>query len=469
MFGAALAAFLFIAGVFSRKARLVVAGILILSAIAGFWRFDIAWERVQSAQTAGITGKSVAVDGIVASDPVFGDLNQQLVVETAGIAGKIMVVTRRYPEYAYGDRIKFNTILEMPQNTSDFDYRNYLAKDGVYFAARYPEIESISHDNGNPVYALLLNIKHALKDSLGKSLPSPHNTLLAAILLGDQSGLASCSTKEIEADPDCAKLKEKLNISGLRHLAAVSGTHVSIVGQILVPIFIALGMWRGKARRLTLMIMWLFVAMIGLPASAVRAGIMGSLLIGAQMIGRPGDALHAITVAAAAMVLQNPLILRFDIGFQLSFLAVLGMVFFAWPVENKIKRILPKPQFVAQALAIALAAQILTLPVLVYNFGYVSPYSLLANVLVEPIVPFVTVYGFVLAIAGMVHPAIGWFLFFPMWLLLSYLLAVANFFSSLPGAVLNVKINFVWFLISYAILAFFAWRVSERQKMENLI
>ena len=122
-----------------------------------------------------------------------------------------------------------------------------MAKDGIYSMARFPEIKLISPNNGNPVMAGLFWAKHRLKEGIGRSLPAPQNSLLIAILLGDQSGLSSCSAKELEADPDCAKLKEKLNIAGLRHLAAVSGTHITIMAAIIVPLLVALGWWRQKA------------------------------------------------------------------------------------------------------------------------------------------------------------------------------------------------------------------------------
>ena len=205
--------------------------------------------------------------------------------------------------------------------------------------------------------------------------------------------------------------------------------------------------------------------MIGLPASAVRAGVMGSLMILAQIIGRPADILRIVAIAAAFMVWQNPLVFRFDIGFQLSFLAVLGMACFARPIEERLKFVPANPEFLRQGLAVTLAAQIFTLPVLVYNFGYVSPYAPISNLLVEPFVPFITIYGFILAIAAAVSFVLGWLLFFPLWLALSYLLVVAGFFSGLPGAAVNLKISFVWLALSYIGLAALSWRIKKNEKM----
>ena len=448
---AAVAVFLFFAGLAAKNHKIAVAGILAAGFVLGFWRFDAAWQKTVDNDLAKLNGQTVEVAGTVVRDPVLKDSSQQIILRPDGIEGNIMVLARRYPEYVYGDKIRFIARLEAPQNFSDFDYKNYLAKDGIYAMARWPEIEPVSENNGNPIYAGLLRIKHHLKRGAGESLPAPQNLLLIAILLGDQSGLGE-------------ELKEKLNVSGLRHLSAVSGAHVAIMAQVIVPFLIALGWWRQRALWATIVFVWLFVAMIGLPASAVRAAVMGSLAMFAKIIGRPGDTLRIIAIAATAMVWQNPLILRFDIGFQLSFLAVLGMVFFARPIEKKIGFV--RPKFARQALSVALAAQIFTLPLVVYNFGYVSSYGLIANVLVEPLVSFITIYGFVLAICGAISPVLGWILFFPIWLALSYLLAVNDFFAGLPGAKMEFEVGFFWLALACAVLAAAAHRIREREKEE---
>lgn len=463
---AAGAVFLFFGGLMAKNHKIAVAGILAAAFVLGFWQFDVAWQKTVNNDLAKLNGQTAKIEGIIVNDPILGDSSQQIVLRPDEMEGKILLIADRYPEYRYGDKIQFIAELEAPLPFDGFDYKNYLAKDGVYSMARYPEIELISENNGNLIYSGLLWVKHELKRGVGQSLPAPQNSLLVAILLGDQSGLAGCSTKEIEIDPDCAKLKEELNISGLRHLSAVSGAHVAIMAAIIAPFLIGLGWWRQKALWATMVFVWLFIAMIGLPASAVRAGVMGSLVLLAQIIGRPSDTLRIVVIAAAAMVLQNPMILRFDVGFQLSFLAVLGMIFFARPVEKKLKFIPKKPEFVRPALAVAISAQIFTLPILVYSFGYVSAYGLFANVLVEPVVPFVTIYGFVLAIASAVSLAMGWLLFFPMWLALSYLLAITEFFAALPGAKLNFGINFFWLALSYVILGVIAYRVQEAEKLD---
>jgi competence protein ComEC len=177
--------------------------------------------------------------------------------------------------------------------------------------------------------------------------------------------------------------------------------------------------------------------------------------------------LRVITIAAAAMVWQNPMILRFDIGFQLSFMAVAGMAYFSMPIQLRLDKFI-RYDFINSALATSLAAQIFTLPILIYNFGYISTYSLIANVLVEPIVSFMTIFGFIMAIAGAINSALGWLLAVPLWLANSYLLSVADIFSGLPGAKLVYRIDFIWFLTAYAVLGAVVWKINERNKLRFL-
>jgi len=153
---AAAAVFLFFAGLAAKNHKIAVAGILSAAFVLGFWRFDAAWQKTVDNGLTKLNGQTVEVAGTVVRDPVLKDSSQQIILRPDGIEGNIMVLARRYPEYVYGDKIRFIARLEAPQNFSDFDYKNYLAKDGIYAMARWPEIELVSENNGNPIYAELL-------------------------------------------------------------------------------------------------------------------------------------------------------------------------------------------------------------------------------------------------------------------------------------------------------------------------
>lgn len=470
------AAFLVIGvGFLTRKAVIFLFALFLIFLLFGFWRFDVVWDKAHNNELARLSQNNAAgtFSAIVADDPVFGAAGQQITVQPQGTRGKILVTAGLYPEYQYGDLLRISGTLQAPESFNGFDYPNYLAKSGIYSTMRQPEIVKISAGKGNLIITWLFFAKHKLEQGIEQSMPSPQDNLLEAILLGDQTKLSGCSAKEsqaaAEARDKCAKLKEQFNIAGLRHLAAVSGEHVTIMTGVLMALLLGLGLWRGQAFWFTLAFIWLFIAMIGLPASAVRAGIMGSLMLLAQKIGRPAEAFRVVVIAATLMILQNPLLLRFDAGFQLSFLAVAGMVFLAKPIEARLN-FLPKTPWldIRGALSATMSALALTLPIQLYSFGYISTYAVFANLLAAPVVPFITIFGFVVALIGAASVWLAWFMMFPLWLALSYLLLVARFFTNLPNSSFQAQVPFWPIAIIYLAAGFLIYRLKEKDRLNFL-
>ena len=197
----------------------------------------------------------------------------------------------------------------------DFNYQEFLAKDGIYSVLFFPVIAKTEQNKGNMVYAAILQGKQRLRAVLAHNLSPPEESILAAMLLGDKSKLS-------------VQLKEKLNLVGLRHITAISGMHVAILVAILTSLLLGIGVYRRFALLAVLLFIILFVVMTGLQPSAVRAGIMGGMFVVGQLLGRGSVSLRALVIVAAGMLLINPMLLTKDVGFQLSFLAVLGIILF---------------------------------------------------------------------------------------------------------------------------------------------
>ena len=279
----------------------------------------------------------------------------------------------------------------------------------------YPDINLISKNCGDLIYSHILILKNKLRENIGKNLTLNEGAILGAIMLGDQ--------KKISYD-----LKEKLNKTGLRHIVAVSGMHIAILTSLLMTFLIGLGFWRGQAFYLTILFIFLYILMIGIPASALRAAIMGFLFLLAQKIGRLSMSSRAVIFAAALMCLFNPFLLRFDIGFQLSFLAVLGIIYLSPIFQSWFKKIPNLFQF-RDILAMTLSAQIFTLPILIYNFGYFSSKGLITNILIVPFLPYIMGLGFLFSLMGIIYQPFGWLLSLPANILLIYVIKVINFFA----------------------------------------
>jgi len=264
-------------------------------------------------------------------------------------------------------------------------------------------------------------------------------------------------------------LKEKLNVAGVRHITAVSGMHVVIVTTALMSLLIMVGLYRGQAFYGALFIMILFVLMTGLQPSAMRAGIMTGLLLLGQKLGRHSMSSRAIVAAAAVMLFLNPVLLFDDAGFQLSFAAVLGIVYAVPLLMHWLKRI-PGDSIIGvktfkMIVAMTMAAYLFTLPLLVYNFGRISLAAPLTNTLVVPLVYWIMLLGFVFVLAGVLWYPLGWLCMVPVWLLLAYVVQVITVFADVPFAAVAVEhVHWLWLGGFYVVLGVGTWWLRKRTR-----
>ena len=181
----------------------------------------------------------------------------------------------------------------------------------------------------------------------------------------------------------------------------------------------------------------LFTLIAGAGASVVRAAIMGGLLILAKREGRLYSIANAIVLAGAVMLFFNPYLLRYDAGFQLSFLATFGLVYLAPYLEKRFTR-LPEFLSIRSNSAATLSAQIMTLPIILFDFGRLSLIAPLANVLILPVVPLTMLFGFLAGAVGWVSLSAASILALPAWFLLSYQIWIVKILSALPFAAISL-------------------------------
>ena len=432
----------------------MVIGFCLIFLVTGIWRHQATELKITNSELRSYNDleKNITLKGQVIGEPDIRANNIKLTIRPENIDGKILVTANRYPEYQYGDKLKITGKLETPQDFGEFSYQNYLKKDGIYSVMSWPEIELIEKNQGNFIYAKILNFKNKLRESIYQNLSPPQSSILGAVILGDK--------RKISED-----LKQKLNISGVRHITAISGMHIMILSGILMYLGIALGLYRGQAFYFAITLLLLFIIMAGAPASAIRAGIMGGLFLLAQKVGRLKSASRVIVFAAAVMLAFNPLLLKLDVGFQLSFLAVMGIIYLMPIFQYYFLKRFPI-KFLGGLLSMTLAAQVFTLPILIYNFGYMSLIAPITNILIVPFLPFIMISGFIFGLSGMILQPLGWVLSWPSWLLLTYLVKVIDFFSQVPKA--NFAISWIWLMVFYLILGYFIWRLQEKQKLKFL-
>jgi len=451
-----------------RYEKLMFFGFCIIILVLGIWRHQSSLLKIKNSSIKNFLEEKIAIIGIVDKEPEIREKIARLEIKIEKIKkinnpaeksspelGKVLVTTIKYPEYKYGDKLVIQGILKTPNILEGFNYKDYLAKDEIFSVMDFPEIEKAKGNFGNPFLEVIFSFKNKLKESLNRALPRPESAILEALLFGEEQNFSE-------------DLKGKFNLTGTRHLAAVSGMNITIVSAILVSFLLLLGFWRQQAFYFTIIILISYILMVGAPASALRAGIMAILFLTAQHFGRLSNASRLIVFAATIILIFNPLLLKLDIGFQLSFLAIMGLIYLQ-PIFSELFKKIPDIFQFKSSLVTTLAAQIFVFPILIYNFGQISLISPLANILILPIIPFVTIFGFIFSFVGIFSQSLGQILSWPVYVMINYLLKVIDYFSKISWSSLIFKnIHWIFILISYLILSFIIWRIQEKQKLKFL-
>ena len=389
---------------FKKSFKYLIFGLCILILCAGVLSYKLKVKKMENL----LKEEEIEFTGVITEEPDIRVNKVNLIVKNKEI-GKVLVISDLPNKFDYGNKVKVKGKIKIPNVYPHFNYRGYLAKDGIYYVMYYPKIILLEEDKGNFIYKEILCFKDKLRKSIQKFISSPYNLILGAIILGDKKRIPQ-------------EWKNKLNITGLRHITAISGMHIIILSEILMLVLIWIGLYRGQAFYFTVIFIFLFIIMVGLPTSGIRAGIMGFLLLFAQKIGRLRSATRALVFSGAIMLGFNPLLLKYDIGFQLSFLAVLGIIYLAPPLSVLFRKI-PNFRFfpLRNIISITLSAQIFTLPVLIYHFGYISYISIISNILIVPILPYIMGFGIAFSLFGIISNFLGWLISFPCWVLLVYM------------------------------------------------
>src|SRR3989338_333977 len=401
-------------------------GFLILS---GILRYQISLPMTDESKIWFYNNSKVSFTGVIIEPPDVRINQQKLVAESKNlifnskkltVSGRVLININLYPPYQYGDLLEINCALKKPGKINEFAYDRYLALSRIYAYCSYPKIKLLSQNQGKFALNAIYQIKQDLIEKISFNLAEPQASLFAAIILGSRRCIP-------------AILNDKFNLTGTTHLIAISGLNITIIAAILMSICLNLYLSRKKSFWLISIFLIFYLIIIGFPASAVRAGMMGWLAILAIYFGRLNRLTNALILAGALMILINPLILRDDVGFQLSFLAVLGMVYFV-PFFEKIFKLSIFNRVIKEAIAVTLAAQAATLPLLIYYFGRVSIIAPLTNLLIVSILPFLTIYGFIVLSINLIFFSLSAYFFWTIWLILSYIIKVIEIFATLPLA-----------------------------------
>ncbi len=298
--------------------------------------------------------------------------------------GRVRVSWKEGPSVNYGDRIVLEgELAQFPgiRNPGGFDSKAYWERQRVhaaFYAAKKARYKVLARGQGNPVKASAIAVRRYLSHRLSRDFNKEQSAFLKALFLGERS--------DMEQD-----FRDLFLNTGTMHILAVSGFNIGFLSVVLWLLLKPFPLHRNFKLSLTMAVVWAYCLLVGWQAPVVRATLMASVFILGEILGRKSDGLNALGLAACVILALNPLQIL-DVGFQLSFIAVFGLIAFS-PQFLKRER-LPNEVWtwdeklsygIRELFWVSFVCYFLTLPIVIQNFYIVTPYVMLANLVVVPL------------------------------------------------------------------------------------
>ena len=406
---------------FSKNPKVLLYSVAVIFSLAGVFWYG-ALEPVHLKLDDSV-GKKIEIEGKVAEYPELKNNAQRLVIAPEGAPGeRILATAKRYPEFSFGDTARVSGALKKPENFEKFDYVQYLAKDDIYFLMPFSDAVLVKEGDAG-LWRWLYSFRREFERNINNALSFPQSAFVSGIILGSDSDMPK-------------ELKEEFISSGVSHITALSGFNITIIVIFVSLILSYFFVSRLAVLLLALIVVAAFVLMTGASPSVTRAAVMGAALLIARYFGRESGVLPILIFAAFIMIVFNPKILAFDIGFQLSFLAVLGLAYIAPFFSKKLER---WPEFfkLKESFITTVSAQLAVLPLALLSFNQFSIIAPLANMFILPFVPLAMFFGFIVGAAGFFSTYMAQIFAYPLWLITSYQLYIVEYLAHFSFAAIK--------------------------------
>lgn len=397
------------------------------------------------------------ITGTLVEPPDYRDNYTNLRLKVTGVdtgdrelpvSGLILARVSNNQVFHYGDILRLRGKLKTPPENEDFSYRDYLAAQHIHSYMSTAEVTILPGVGGNPFSRALYALKDKALNNIYRLFPDPESSLLAGILLGVDTGLTN-------------DLQQAFKDTGTAHIIAISGFNISIIAGLFVTFFSKfLGPRRGAL--LAVIGIAFYTILVGADAAVVRAALMGGLALFAKQVGRRQFALNTLLAVALLMCLWNPLYV-WDVGFQLSFFATLGLILYADPFSQSANRIITKyipasaaeksAELFSEFVLLTLAAQVTTIPIMAYHFQRISLVSFIANPFILPPQPAVMILGGLAVLLSLIWLPLGQIAAWVAWPFVVYTIRMVELFDRVPHGTLYLGKLSIWVVIAaYAVL-----------------
>lgn len=366
--------------------------------------------------------------------------SQPLVVkplDTTTVATQILWRAPRTTQVTPGTVLLLECTFRRPENFQPaFDYQRYLATKNIGYLCEQERSVTILPESSF-WHTKLFTWQRVLRERVYVFLTDPTAGLLQGLFLGGDDGLSS-------------GLRDTFRRAGLSHIVAVSGYNMSLVAMAVLFLALFAGLWRKTATLFAVTGIFIFLLLIDTSAASLRAALMAWIGFGAFFLGRPLHPFNGLLFAALLMAIFRPLIVRYDVGFQLSFLATLMLLIASPWLEQLVRR---GWWWSWGALFLStLVIEIGIFPVIAFHFGMVSLLAPLANVMVLPLIPLVMALGFTMLLLGSIMPFLGVLIAFPTWFILSFLIWISEWVGSFSWGIIETvtfseTLLFGWYIV----------------------
>lgn len=434
--------------------------LVFLAAMLGFAGYKYHYDTKLSSWEQ-YYGEDVAVTARISSYPekydYYSVVNVKLTDERFnGISARVYDYDGNFSELRPGNEIS----CKLHFRAADIQYGKHTdlnISKGLFLVAYTKGDCAVTGEWEHSFLYFPQNIGHALQNQIRGLFPDDTEHFMLALLTG-------CKTDYYSDEG----LSSAMGISGLAHVVAVSGMHVAFLIGFLQLIM-------GKNRRsaaVCIALVWAFVVMVGAPPSAVRAGVMQSLLLMAPIFKRENDAATSLSFALALILIANPFAAG-STGLQLSFASMAGILLYSRRIFNwfydRIRYRGVAVNYIIASVASSLAASVFTVPLIALHFGYVSLLAPLANVLCLWAISLLFCGGYIICAIGAAAPVVGAALAGVLSFLVRYIAIVVKFIAGLKLAAVYTenRLILLWLILTYAL--FIALRLFRGDKFKPLV
>lgn len=449
----------------------VLALSILLAFIVGAWRYQAVQPNIDAFHVAFYNDRDyeMLVTGTLAKPPDYRDTYTNLRINVEAIdsgsgdlpaSGLMLVRVPIHETYEYGERVRVRGKLKTPPENEEFSYRDYLAREGIYSYMSIAKATVLPGNEGTSFYSAVYKLKAKLLQNTYRLFNDPEASLLAGILFGVDTGL----TRD---------LQNAFKNTGTAHIIAISGFNIAIIAGAFYSIFKNIFGERPGALFAILGIIF-YTILVGAEAAVVRAAVMGCIVLVARLLGRKQIALNTLLVVAAGMCFASPFFI-WDVGFQLSFFATLGLILYAEPFSNFTSNLISKisksdtstfTRIVNDNIVLTFAAQLTTIPIMAYHFKRISLVSFIANPFILPVQPALMIVSGLAVFTSLVLYPLGQLIAWVAWPFATYTIRMVELFDRVPHGIIYLGGSSIWLVAFFYIALFsvtFNWpRLKDR-------